>query len=260
MSNENDLPKKKESLMEKFVRIVLRKKQPAQKASTPAQPVKILSNYPKTKQKKENTSKNKPKKTNKSLKFKKTIKKISKQKSIKKPKICKNSSKSKIKIKLKKTRQITKSKNTLTSLPNIAQKSLVNETPKQTPQIQINTFTPTSNTPSTFTELEEEALKAKQETEQKEEAKNAIKEKEMIKEMAEKINKNNKLTDFDRVLNAIQKYGSVEAAKLRKELNIPEKQFSICYSILQKNGEINVEYPLVGRMKLIAVKKKKVEE
>lgn len=185
-----------------------------------------------------NKQKNKSKSTKRKLK-RKTQKKL-KMKNKKNPakKIKKSSKKIKIKTKV----------------------SRIKKPIKTTPQLITPAETQPYSSTESFTELEEEALKAKKESELKEEAKNVVKEKEMIKELGEKIAQNVKETDFDRVLKSVQKYGKVEAEKLRKELNIPQKQFEMCYSILQKNEEIKLEYPLVGRMKLVAVNKKKNEE
>jgi hypothetical protein len=76
-----------------------------------------------------------------------------------------------------------------------------------------------------------------------------------INDFVKRICENCKETDYDRVLNEIDKRGKVAAIDLRNELGIPEKQFTECYTILKKNGEIKVEYPIFGKMQLVRVKK-----
>ncbi|MFA6065512.1 MAG: hypothetical protein WCW44_00845 [archaeon] len=246
----NDLQKKKESLVEKFVRIVLRKK-PAQSKETQQGDTAVTQNKSaKIKQTNAKQTKTLGKKNN--LKKRKSIKKTKKPLKTS----AKKNQKGRILKKIKKT-----NKKIPATQPKIKSTSPITiEPPQEIESIQINTLAPSSKSDSTFTELEEEALKTKRENELKAEAKNSVREKEQIEELGKKICLNCKTTDFDRVLSAVQKYGSVEAAKLRKELNIPEKQFAICYTILQKNGEIKLEYPLVGRMKLVAVTKNKTDD
>jgi len=255
MTNDNNAPKKKESLVDKIVRIVLRKKSTSKTITSPTQtPISSIS--------KGNIN---PVKTKLSKKGKWAVKTIKRKAKTKKSK---KATKKKLKNKKQPKKRSTKKKlikqkvkkNKFTPLPIKSSPKVVKEnTLSQTP-LPIYSAQEGSKSDSTFTEIEEEALKTKNENEIKEEIKNSSKENEMIKELGEKVSLNIKTTDFDRVLNAVQKYGSVEAAKLRKELNIPEKQFAMCYAILQKNGEIKVEYPLIGRMKLVAVKKKKSDE
>ena len=81
-----------------------------------------------------------------------------------------------------------------------------------------------------------------------------------IKELKHRIIAYRKMTDFDRILLAVNVRGVVTAPQLQKELNLEEKHFMECVTILQRNGDIKVEYPFVGPMRLVRVEKKKSEE
>jgi hypothetical protein len=115
---------------------------------------------------------------------------------------------------------------------------------------------PSSNEGENLSALEEEALKAKKIQEETEDPKVKAEQEKKIKELASKITASRKLTDFDRILLAVNSHGTIKASELKKELKMNNKQFNECVKILHKNGDIQIEYPLFGSMKLTKVKKK----
>ncbi len=77
--------------------------------------------------------------------------------------------------------------------------------------------------------------------------------KEKIKAMAKEIKKYRIVTDFDGVLNYVRKKGKVNVTKARKELHMDKKRFKECCDVLEKSKLIKIEYPAIGRMKLLDI-------
>jgi hypothetical protein len=68
------------------------------------------------------------------------------------------------------------------------------------------------------------------------------------------------ITDFDKVLRAINDAGTINAGKLRKDLKMDGAKLRECYLTLEKAGSVRIEYPLFGPPKLISAEFEKAKK
>ncbi len=68
------------------------------------------------------------------------------------------------------------------------------------------------------------------------------------------------ITDFDKVLRAINEAGIINAGKLRKDLKMDGSKLRECYLTLEKAGSVRIEYPLFGSPKLISAEFEKAKK
>ena len=71
-----------------------------------------------------------------------------------------------------------------------------------------------------------------------------------IKQVAAELTKHRITTDFDRVMFYVQENKRAKSGAITKALLIEKKKVEECAKILEENGLIEIEYPLVGDIAL----------
>jgi len=85
------------------------------------------------------------------------------------------------------------------------------------------------------------------------------KKKDKIKAVEKIIKKKRIETDFDKITALVQEAGKINAPKVRKKLGMDKKRFRDCCDILEENHLIQIQYPAIGKPRLLSpdyIKKK----
>jgi len=72
------------------------------------------------------------------------------------------------------------------------------------------------------------------------------KEMKKIKHVAKELKKHEIITDFDMVMDYVKKYKKVRVKMTAKNLQIYQKRIEECAKILEENGLIEIDYPIIG--------------
>jgi hypothetical protein len=82
------------------------------------------------------------------------------------------------------------------------------------------------------------------------------KEKKEIKGKIKEIREKKIVTDFDRLLQLVKEKGTVNEKEAAKKLNLTPERIKECYTILEKNDLVKLEFPVFGGVKIIAKNQK----
>ena len=173
------------------------------------------------------------------------------------PKTVKKKEKKKTKKKIAKTKTFLK--NDLSKLAKLRRilakiiqfksvktREIENHTKKVKPRNVINS----TKKPKSLKHLEKKIDSIHKKLKTTKRSKLPVKEMKEIKQVAKELKKHEIITDFDRVMDYVKKNKKVRVIKIAKDLKIYQKRVEDCARVLEENGLIEIEYPLIGDIAL----------